>query len=204
MQFIKLPKTSKELRIKHFKALTSPIFNEDKTIFTSQEKCHFVADFIEMDYQHLIADATQSQVDKLFSHVLDLFDNFKPQTNPPNEITLCGKLLERINPEKVGIAWHMDWEQKDINKPIDLACMMYFPKGETYGKLDVNKNMIYPLRERRIWFEQDMKLFTFIEASAFFLRKSNKSMLRYTVIENSKRRTIHCLSKIKNTIGRKR
>jgi hypothetical protein len=168
---IKLPKSTKDLRIKHLKALMNPTYEGDLTLMQVNE---FMAEFTgEHLNDILIIDA--HDIIKMYHHVKDLYSDIRIN-KPPQEVTLNGLVYELINPHKVGSGWHMDWGKGDINKdPVWMACLFYYPKGVRYGTTDENKNLLYPIKDRYNIFERELPLQTFLEASGFFLLKMEQS-----------------------------
>ncbi len=188
---LRLPATLSHLRIKHFKALKDERFNSlDKPeLMTLEQKILFVALFADVT-ENEVKEFTIKQVNKMFYHILKTFDGFTPSLNPPMELTINGKLYERINPEKVGSGWHIDFSKTDINKdPVQLACLFYFPKGQKYAALDENKNVINPIRERYDDFKNNFPLTVFLECTAFFLVNWQQSTRLYTVKQKAKLKT---------------
>lgn len=200
-KYIKLPKTIKDLRIKHFDSLSDPMVNLEEPTLT--DKCYFVAKFAGLTIDE-VKSFTVSDVLRMHEHIVGIFDGFKPKAMPPMEITLNGKVYERVNPEKVATSWHIDIATKSIQKdPVELACMFYFPKGEIYGAVDVNKNFLNPIRERYSDFQQHMELTTFMEANAFFLNSWAKSTRRFMVTRNSKNRIAKRVVNMVRMIGQR-
>jgi len=172
MKAYKLPKTSSDLRIKHFPHMASA---DLESLTGIMERADFVADFIGISRKKAYTiDAMDIQ--RMCNHIIELYADIHVG-NPAKEITLGGKVYEIINPEKVGVAWHADFSKMDINRdPVQLACMFYFPKGAIYGDVDENDNLLNPIRERYNDFADHMELKVFLEACAFFLRKAERSM----------------------------
>ena len=169
---LRLPKTVNDLRIKHFKALTDPSYEGEMTL---EDIAQFMADFTG---EH-INDIRQIDANDLINvclHVKELYSEIHVN-KPPQTIELGGSEYSLINPHKVGSGWHMDFSKGDIKKdPVWLACLFYYPTGVKYGATDENKNLLYPIKDRYKIFERELPLQTFIEASAFFLTKIERSM----------------------------
>lgn len=189
----KLPKKASDLRIRHF----SHMANVDlERLVTVIDRADFVADFLGVSRKKIYTiDA--SDVIKMSNHIIDLYSDIHVG-NAPKEIELDGKVYELINPEKVGVAWHADFSKMDINRdPVQLACMFYFPKGSIYGDVDENDNLLNPIKSRYNDIGDHMPLQVFLEASAFFLRKTEQSMR----LSMAKRKTMERTIKILNRIG---
>ena len=175
---IRLPKNTEDLRIKHLKALNGV---EEEPPRNLNDLIDFVCEFTGEKRSLVELFTTKGEILKIYEHLLGLFNDFKVMSKPPQTITLKGKEFELINPEKVGIGWHIDFEKSDIEKdPVRVACLFYYPKGEIYGAKDENKNLINPIKDRYKEFENHFPLSTFLEASNFFLQRFVTSTKRYT------------------------
>lgn len=118
---------------------------------------------------------------KMTAHINGLYANFDVNKRPPKDITINGKVYEMVNPEKIGVGWHMDWSHLDIESdPVRMACLMYYPKGAIYGDVDEYDNLLNPIKDRYNDFENHFPLQTFLEASDFFLERFVQSAKRYT------------------------
>lgn len=174
---IKLPKSSKDLRIKHLKTIQSDKYAGKLDLNLMVE---FIADFTGIKKAKLMRIDT-GDIIKMSNHISNLYADFDVNSKPPKEITINGKVYEMVNPEKVGVGWHIDWSGMDIEKdPVRMACLMYFPKGAIYGDTDENDNLINPIKDRYNDFENHFPLQTFLEASDFFLKRFVQSAKRYT------------------------
>lgn len=170
---IRIPKTRHDLRIKHMKALKESTFTENPTLI---EKVIFLSDLTGVDI-YKIRQLQPKNVEKLYNVSLLSFIGFKLNDSPPQDVTLDGKEFELIDPNKVATGWHIDFGNIDYNKdPVKAACMFYYPKGHLYGEVDDNNNLINPIADRYETMRDHLELQIFLEASAFFLRKSEKSM----------------------------
>lgn len=174
---IKLPKSSKDLRIKHLKPIQSDKYSGKLDLELMVE---FIADFTGIKKAKLMRiDA--NDIIKMSNHISKLYADFDINKNPPKEVTLNGKVYELVNPENIGVGWHIDWSNTNIeNDPIRMACLMYYPKGAIYGDVDEYDNLINPIKDRYNDFENHFPLQTFLEASDFFLKRFVKSAKRYT------------------------
>lgn len=198
----KLPKKASDLRIRHFSHMATFDDEAAALMFHPDEKislfarADFIADFLGISRKKSYTYDKESIID-ISSHLIDLYSSIHIG-NPPKEITLGGKEYELINPEKVGVAWHADFSKMDINRdPVQLACMFYFPNGAIYGDVDENDNLLNPIKSRYNDIGDHMPLQVFLEASAFFLRKTEQSMR----LSMAKRKTMERTIKILNRIG---
>lgn len=167
-----IPKTTTDLRIRHLKALTNSDYQDELTL---EEVAQFMSDFTG-DHINDIRMIDAKDLINMYIHVKTIYSDIR--INPPvKEITLGNTIYELIDPHKVASGWHMDFSKGDINKdPIWMACLFYYPKGINYGQTDENKNLLHPIKDRYNIFERDMNLQTFLDASAFFLTKIEKSI----------------------------
>jgi hypothetical protein len=133
---------------------------------------------------------------KVYNHIQTIYSDIHLGT-PPKVINLGGNEFELINPSKVGIGWHIDFANIDIEKdPVKAACLFYYPKGVKYGVTDENKNLLHPIRSRYNLVEREMDLQTFMSASAFFLRKIKKSMMLSMESQKATNRIVKVLERL--------
>jgi hypothetical protein len=198
----KLPKKSTDLRIRHFQHMATFDDEAAALMFHPDEKislfarADFIADFLGISRKKSYTYDKESIID-ISSHLIDLYSSIHIG-NPPKDITLAGKEYELINPEKVGVGWHADFSKMDINRdPVQLACMFYFPKGQIYGDVDENDNLLNPIRDRYNDIGDHMELKVFLEACAFFLRKTERSMR----LSMARRTAAEKVTKILSRIG---
>ena len=172
---IKIPKTVNDLRIKHFKALSNPDYED---ITEVEMICNFLSEFsgVEVD---LIKTIDYNDIVKMYAHATKLYSQIKLE-KPESHLTFGGLEYSLVNPEKVAIGWHIDFSKCDIKEdPYRLACLFYYPTGVKYGAKCANSNLLHPIKERIDVITNEMTLQTFINASAFFLLKTEKSMKTY-------------------------
>lgn len=174
---IKLPKSSKDLRIKHLKPIQSDKYLGQLDLPLMVE---FISDFTGVSKNKLMR-IDYKDIVKMTAHINGLYANFDVNKRPPKEITINGKEYEMVNPEKIGVGWHMDWSHLDIESdPVRMACLMYYPKGAIYGDVDEYDNLLNPIKDRYNDFENHFPLQTFLEVSDFFLERFVQSAKRYT------------------------
>lgn len=192
---IKLPKKTKDLRIEHFKALQNPYF-------LTEEKLDIMD---QLEFIHLFSGVSRSKlkqinvndISKMFSHIVSLYAGIKVE-KPAKEITLNGIEFELVNPEKVGVGWHADFSKGDMKKDaVYFGCLFYFPKGQLYGAVDENDNLLNPIADRYEIIKEHMPLDVFMNASAFFLTKIKKSMM----LSVQKAKTRKVLEKMLSPLG---
>lgn len=166
---IKAPASLKDLRIHHLQALTNTNYKIDKMK---------IEDIIE--FLSLVTSGTKNELrkinledlKKILNHVVKIFSEYKVR-QPEKYIKINEKEFELIDPKKVGVGWHIDISNSELeNDPGRLASLMYIEKGTTYGDLDGNGNMIYSNLDRQKLFERFMPLNNYLDVVSFFLRKS--------------------------------
>jgi hypothetical protein len=197
---IKLPNKTKDLRIEHFNALQNPYFltEEKLDIMDQLEFIHLFTNISRPKLKRINA----TDIAKMFSHIVRLYSGIKV-AKPPKEITLNGIKFELINAEKVGVGWHADFSKGDMKKdPTYFGCLFYFPKGQLYGAVDENDNLLNPIADRYEIIKEHMPLDVFMNASAFFLTKIKQSML-ISVQKARARKTIEKMLSPLNLLGRK-
>ena len=192
---IKLPNKTKDLRIEHFKALQNPYF-------LTEEKLDIMD---QLEFIHLFSGVSRSKlkqinvndIAKMFSHIVNLYAGIKV-AKPAKEITLNGIEFELVNAEKVGVGWHADFSKGDMKKDaVYFGCLFYFPKGQLYGAVDENDNLLNSIADRYEIIKEHMPLDVFMNASAFFLTKIKKSMM----LSVQKAKTRKILEKMLSPLG---
>lgn len=197
---IRIPKHKKDLRIKHLKALNECVISENPTL---TEKVIFLSDLTGTALYEL-RKLKPKAIDKLYAVAVMSFAGFKLNDSPPQEIELDGKMFELINPHKVASGWHIDFSSIDIAKdPTKAACLFYYPKGHSYGETDDNGNLINPIVDRYETIRDHLPLQAYLEASAFFLKKSEQSMSLQLVRLKAQRTGMKINRKLKSLLGRK-
>ncbi len=188
---IKAPKTLNDLRIKHLKALTDEKYQKSMDLGTIIEFICLITGAKRSDLNKV----NISELRNIHEHCIGLFKDFQI-VDPNKTIIIEGIEYVLVDPSKVGIGWHIDISNSDLqNDPSRLASLMYIEKGTTYGELDENLNMKYSNQERAKIFEEHLPLPDYLNLVSFFLRQSIELMSNYT--ENKKIRK----SLLKATIG---
>ena len=180
---LKLPKTTADLRIHHFSTLAR--FSETK-IENINQAVELIADFLGV-HVNMVKQIDRHDVMNVYGHICNLYAGIRIE-EPKKQIELDGQKFDLINPDKVGVGWHIDFESCDIEKdPVRLACLYYFPSGQIYGATDENYNIINPIASRKETIENHLPLQDFINCNAFFLRKSKTLIQTYMVQEKTKK-----------------
>ena len=172
---VKIPTKAADLRIKHFKSMSmaplDPILHGD-------EGLHFLASFTGLRNSQLL-DFRVEDIRTMTATALATLSKMDLTSKLPDTIKLAGTSYRLVNPDKVGIGWHIDFKNCDINKdPVRLACMFYLQEGFNYSDVDENDNIKFPIASRHEIFAEHFPLDLFIRASGFFLRRSLNSMKR--------------------------
>ena len=200
---IKIPKSAIDLRIRHEKALNS--FDGVLNTTTSGK-----IDFISKVCGARISDLrllNPKQINHIWTNCALSFQGLKGIGEVPKTITLDGKEFEIIDPEKAPVGWHIDFgnaitKKANENNPAYLASLFFIPKGTTYGVTDDNGNLLYPIKDRIEIIEEHLPLQTYLEAKAFFLRKCQKSIQRYTVKRKTTEKTLKVINHIRRLVGK--
>ena len=188
MKEFRLPKTVHDLRIRHLKALQNPVYQTDVDLDLA---CQFVSEFTG-EHINTIRQIDSNDVWKIFNHCALLYSQIHIGT-PKKEVTIGGESYSLVDPHKVGSGWHIDFGKfNDIEKdPVKTACLFYYPsKAARYGETDDNKNLLYPIKDRYKLVERDMTLQDFLNSSAFFLQKYEKSTRLYMEKQKVTRKVI--------------
>ena len=167
---IKAPKTLNDLRIKHLKALTDEKYQKAMDLGTIIEFICLITGAKRSDLNKV----NISELRRIHEHCIGLFKDFQ-LTKPKEEITINGVTYLLVDPSKVGIGWHIDISNSDLqNDPSRLASLMYIEKGTTYGELDENLNMKYSNQERAKLFEEHLPLPDYLNLVSFFFATINR------------------------------
>lgn len=196
---IRIPRSKKDLRIRHNKALSNNIVQcpslAEKSIFLHE---------LTGTSLHDIRRLSVKDIDKLYRLSILSFAGFKLGSEPPKEIVLDDQTFELVNPHKVASGWHIDWDTiSKQDDPVKWACMYYFPKGELYGKDDENGNIINPSSSRYELFKEHFPLQTFLECRAFFLKKYERSTRLQAAKIKGEKMGLKIRSQLRGMLGRK-
>lgn len=174
---IKAPKTVKDLRIKHFAALSHPAMEAQPDL---EGMALFISEALGLPYDTVL-ECDLADTLQVYRHLCVVYSQIRIQ-EAPKEITLGGVEFRRIDPHKDGTGWHIDFSKSDIKEdPVRLACLFYYPKAaKKYGEKDQNGNLLYPIASRYDLFKEHFPLEVFINSSAFFLTKIERSARQYT------------------------
>ncbi len=181
---VKMPAGPKDLRIKHFHSMGLAPVND----FThADEGLYFLAAFLGLRYNQVL-DFLVDDVKKMTALALSALSKMDLKSELPKEITLDGQKFYLVEPDKIGIGWHIDFKNCNITKdPVRMACLFYLQKGFNYSDVDENSNITHPIDSRYKLFEEHFPLDLFIRACSFFLKRSLNSIRRALVIESQKK-----------------
>lgn len=193
---IRIGKKTSDLRIEHFRVINDIAFVDAPTVNDMIQTIHLYSGVKVAK----IKQFTLKQIAQMYGAIANQFAGLKVDEAPPKELTFNGVEYCLIDPEKVGIGWHQDFSNCNINEPLRLASMFYLPKGVIYGDEDENGNLISSIRDRSPIFKEHMELQVFISCCAFFLRRYE----RLTRISTVKQRASNLSEKIVMKLKRKR
>jgi len=201
---VKMPGKGKDLRIKHFESMGHV---PELGLRTDREKITFLAAFTGLNYSQVL-QYTPIQIRKMSSLALSAIAKMDLTSKLPDTITLQGQEFYRVDPDKAGIGWHIDYSNCDIKKdPVRLACMFYIPVGYNYSDVDENGNILYPISSRHAMFAEEFPLELFMRSATFFLERSLKSTRRSMVLKTAERRLrqrVSLVAKVLNPFNGKR
>lgn len=175
---IKLPKDKHGLRIKHLPAFQDKrLGDEAQTVSLKIDTLH---KFTGISKPRLWS-IPEHQLSILFNHLIWIFVEMDVKSDPPKEIEIEGQFFELVDFEKAPAGWHADNEESNYKlDPVRLACICYIPKGTHYGEIDQHENLLYPISSRHGLFSEHFPLEAYMQLTAFFLRRFNKSMNDFT------------------------
>lgn len=171
---IKAPKTIHDLRIRHFKTLTNPKFENINSDIQFSERLDLMVEFVSgicsVD-KSVIYTIDINDLTKIYLHCIGLFDKI-PYNEPKKLIEINGKSYKLVDTHSVATGWHVDWSKSDIEKDaVRIACLMYIPNESNYSMLDETGNLKDKIADRYKDFEEHLELIDFMNASRFFLLK---------------------------------
>lgn len=196
---IKLPKSIEDLRIKHSILFDNPLYQDIGNDHM------LLVDFLHDVYgieKHVLKTLHLSDIHRMYEAAAKAM-RYEPKP-PPQEITLDGRTFVRINPNKVGLAWHIDAGATNmVRDRVRTMCLFYYPKeGKYYGETDTSGNLIHPIAERIDVFREFCPLNYWLDTSAFFFASCERSMSVYMVQQRIKR-MLRKIRSLTNTRGTK-
>jgi hypothetical protein len=192
---ITLPTNPKELRLRHLEALE---LIGPEGVANDKEALVALASFCGVRYNQIL-DFTRKQVGDMAQAMKKVFNRMDIPVTLPERIEVNGKAYTLINPDKVGVGWHIDWTTAvRLKDPVRFACMFYFPEGANYSDEDENKNLLYPVASRYEDFKAGFELSLYLAAAPFFLRKSERSISKSTESQRNQAETRRELRNLKN------
>jgi hypothetical protein len=195
---VKIPTSAKGLRIRHFNSMS---MLPEEGFDNAQDGLVFLSDFLGLRYNQVL-DFTKKDVEKMLEACIKAFTGLDLISEVPKELILDGQKFYLVDPDKVGIGWHIDFSKQDIVKaPVRLACLFYLPEGFNYSDVDVNGNITQPIDSRVALFEEHFPLELFIRAAGFFLKKLLESEMRSTVLSLAKNKQTRSLKHLKKILN---
>lgn len=202
---VKIPTNHKGLRIRHFDSVSMVPEGGFKR---PEDSLVFLAEFTGLRYNQLL-DFTLEDICRMTITATKALAGMDLTSALPDSIVLGGKEFYKVDPEKAGIGWHIDFSNTSIKKdPVRLACLFYLPKGFKYSDVDENGNITHPIASRKELFEQEFPLDLFIRSANFFLKSSlvlmKKSMVKEIALRPMKaRERISSLIQVPNLLNGK-
>ena len=175
---VRIPTKAEDLRIRHFESMSAA---PTGLTVRKEEGLHFLASFTGLHYRQLL-DFRVEDVSKMIATALATLSKMNLTDKLPERIKIAGKPYCLVDPNKVGIGWHIDFSKCNINKdPVRLACLFYLQEGFNYSDVDENDNIKHPIDSRYEVFRDHFPLDLFIRCCGFFLTRSLNSTRRSMV-----------------------
>lgn len=188
---VKIPTTAKGLRIRHFASMAmipQDGFKED------YDSLLFLAEFTGLGYNRML-DFTLKDIKKMRDTAVKSMATMDIVSQLPKTIRLKDQTFHLVDPDKVGIGWHIDFNKSSIKKdPVRLACLFYLQEGYSYSDVDENGNIKHTIASRYELFKEEFPLDLFIRCSNFFLKRSLTSIERSMVREIAVRKKTNKIS----------
>lgn len=188
---VKIPTSAKGLRIRHFSSM--PMVPEDG-FKQDYDSLLFLAEFTGLGYNRML-DFTLKDIKTMRDTALKAMATMDIVSKLPKSITLKDQTFYLVDPDKVGIGWHIDFNNSSIKKdPVRLACLFYLQEGYSYSDVDENGNIKFTIASRYELFKEEFPLDLFIRCSNFFLKRSLASTERSMVREIAKTKAVNKIS----------
>lgn len=202
---VRIPTSPAGLRIRHFNSMSlAPVegFKDWK------DSILFLSDFLGRPY-NTILDFKAQDIKTMTTTIVKAMSKMDLSAKLPERITLGEKEFVLVNPEKVGIGWHIDFQHSDVRKdPVGLTCLFYVPEGFNYSDVDENGNITHTIDSRRELFDKEFPLDLFIRSADFFLRlllnSTKKSMVRKIAADKTQQNLTHVIQNLSRFSGRQR
>lgn len=154
----------------------------------------FLAEFTGLGYNRML-DFTLKDIKTMRDTALKAMATMDIVSKLPKSITLKDQTFYLVDPDKVGIGWHIDFNNSSIKKdPVRLACLFYLQEGYSYSDVDENGNIKFTIASRYELFKEEFPLDLFIRCSNFFLKRSLTSTERSMVREIAKTKAVNKIS----------
>jgi len=177
----RIPTKGKNLRIRHFESMhVLPLEEGFRTI---RQRALFLSAFVGQHYNRML-QFKEEEIIKMSDTARTAFARMDVTSELPEKVTLKGQTFCLVDPDKIGIGWHIDFSNCPIAKdPVKLACLFYVQEGYNYSDVDENNNIVYPISSRYELFAEEFPLELFLRSADFFLRKSLKSTKRTLMVK---------------------
>lgn len=207
---VKIPTNPKDLRIRHFASMA---LMPQKEIMYGDEGVYFLSSFTGVRY-HKLMDFRVDDIRVMIATARATLSKMKLTSKLPERVTFAGTSYVLVDPKKVGIGWHIDFNHGNKNSwitkdPVRLSCMFYLQEGLNYSDVDENDNIKFPIDSRYEIFKEHFPLELFMPCCDFFLKRSLNSIRKSMVIEivrnsKSKREAIGSVVKMINPLHGKK
>lgn len=170
----------KKMRIRQLKAVSlAPV----KGFNRIEEALYFLAEFTGLKH-HQLLDFKIEDIKTMVVKALEAVASLDLTSALPQTIKIEGTKYCLVDPDKVGIGWHIDFKSCNIEKnPVRMACLFYLPEGFNYSDVDENGNIKYPIDSRHDVFDKHFPLDLFLRCCDFFLQRSLHSMKKQVISE---------------------
>jgi hypothetical protein len=183
---VAIPKRGEDLRMKHLASLE--VLNDEQDV----HGLHFLSSFTGVSYSQM-CNFTPRQIKQMLSAATSAVADLNTSTEHKH-ITLGNKTCYRVDPEKVGIGWHIDFAA--TTDPLRRACLYYLPEGYNYSDADENGNLKHTIAASIDLFRAHLPLEVYLSASVFFLTKSTKSTNRQVLKLKTKNQIQKVIQKV--------
>lgn len=166
---IYIPKSSKDLKIKHFEAYKYIESNAKQ--FNIMDKVKLISLISEVSIEKL-REAKATSIEGLYSKIVDLMSKLRDVSLPLEVNYNDQKYTLRDEFIKHPIGWFIDASSIDFQEqPEMIASLCYIEEGMGYAEKDKHQNVINPLSDRSKVFKEEMPLEVFAKLNAFFLTR---------------------------------
>jgi hypothetical protein len=195
---IKLPKSIKEMTVKHLAAFADR-FNKN---MTTTERAKLFSELTGVPFE----DAKRVDIDQI-NYTLAHYGNeirLHIYTNPPKKLVVQGKAFRFIGAiGKMPVSWHIDREAFSEQRGSEVvAAFCYIEDGMEYCQMDKHGNVLNPLQPRIDLFREHLPADVALNLDFFFGRMWRNYKNAYKEIKHQ--RLMALAMETKSTIGKRR